>query len=152
MDELDSTLPLDDTDLDPVDVILHFAQRLESLRATRNPLQIDRDRLLVTIILALLSDPHHHVGKRITKPILQCYLERGGRLYRKGTLAKAMRDPDQFQHTVRYLRDYGMKIRQIAEALGVTIHTVERVLSEMRQQDRQDALQSSAPSDDSIES
>lgn len=135
MDEVEVTPPFDDTDLDPVDVVLHFAHRIEAMRSSRNPIQMDRDRLLVTIILALLSDPHHHVGKQITKPILQCYLDRGGRLNKPGVLARAMRDPDQFRHTIQYLYDSGMKIRNIAEALGVHYNTVIRHLSDVRKED-----------------
>lgn len=128
MDDLNLTLPVDDTDLDPVDVILRFVQRIESMRIERNPWPLDRERLLITIILALLSDPHHLVGKRITRPLLQCYLDRGGRLNKPGVLARAMRDPDQFEHTIRYLHDYGMGVRNISEAMGVSMNTVRRFI------------------------
>ena len=133
MDEPDFTLSLDDTDPDPVDVVLHFAHRLEAMRSASHPLKIERDRLFVTLILALLSDPHHPVGQRITRPLFRTYIERGGKVPRQGRLSLSLLDDDQFTHTVGYLFDSGMKPAEIARALGVRYQTVTRYLQRIDQ-------------------
>ena len=104
--------------IDPVDVMVRFIQRLTQHPTKHFPITKDRDRLIVTLLLAIIADPNHHMNEGITRPLLKVYLERGGRVYRRGLLSYAMRDIDQFDHTVQYLYDYGLPVFEIARALG----------------------------------
>ncbi len=108
---------------DPVEVILAFVRHLaQKPTVTKRPL--DRDRLIITLVLALLSDPHHHVGKKITRDLFKTWIERGGRVPQRGLIARAIREDDEFDFAVQYLYDYGMPIKDIAMALGCSEPTV----------------------------
>lgn len=128
-------------DPDPVDVLLRFAQRLLQRPSKKFPITPDRDRLLVTILLAIIADPHHHLNDVITRPILKIYLDRGGRVYRKGILAHGLRETDQFDHTVQYLYDYGLPIVEIARALGTVPKTIRKHLRYLREDDPFDSTE-----------
>lgn len=122
-------------DPDPVDVLLRFAQRMMQRPSRKFPITQDRDRLFVTILLAILADPHHHLNDVITRPLLKVYLERGGKVYRRGVLSRFMREPDQFDHTVQYLYDYGLPIVEIARAMGTVSKTIRKHLKYLRDDD-----------------
>ena len=128
------------SETDPVEIVLAFTRHIESLRTTKtvkkvcpackqgfDPLSIrERDRYLVTILLSILADPHHHIGKIVTKNLLKVWFERGGTACVRGQLANALRDKDQFEFATQYLYDYGLPPKDIAMALGVNVHTVYR--------------------------
>ena len=118
--------PSDDPD-DPVNVILAFVQHLaQKPSVTKAPL--DRDRLMITLVLALLSDPHHHVGKKITRDLFKVWIERGGRVPQRGIISRSLREADEFDFAVQYLYDYGMPIKDIAMALGCSEPTIKSAL------------------------
>lgn len=123
--------------IDPIDILVRFIQRITQLpSSTRFPVTKDRDRLIVTLLLAILSDPNHHINKFITKPLLKVYLERGGRIPQQGILSRSMRDRDQFDHTVQYLYDYGLSIPDIARTLGTHPNTIHKHLKYIREEDQ----------------
>jgi hypothetical protein len=123
---IDALHPSDDPD-DPVNVILAFVEHLASAsRSTKVP--VDRERMIITLILALLTDPHHHVGKVITRDLFKTWIERGGKVPIQGYLSRALRETDEFEFAVQYLYDYGMPMRDIAMALGCTEQTIRNVI------------------------
>ena len=128
--------PADFESTDPVDIILVFLKHIEGHRMRKSPMVInDRDRLLVTMILSLLADPSHHVGKLITRDIIKVWIDRGGHIPRPGQLARSMREPDNFEFAAQYLYDYGMPITEIAIVLGVHRDTVTRTLKYIKEND-----------------
>jgi hypothetical protein len=124
----DELIHSEDDPTDPVNVILAFVEHLISTGGSRRKLPLDRDRLLVTLILALLTDPHHHVGKVITRDLFKTWIERGGKVPIQGYLSRSLRETDEFEFAVQYLYDYGMKLSDIAMALGCTEQTIRNVL------------------------
>lgn len=126
----------DSYSLSPVDTILAFTHSIEAMRKANDPLCInDRDRWLVTAILTLLSDPHHHVGKTITRDLFKLWIERGGRVPKKGHLARSLRETDQFEFAAQYLYDYGMPITEIAIVLGVCRLTAYQMIRYLKEED-----------------
>jgi len=122
---------------DPIDVLVRFIERILQCRASKSyPITQERERLIVTLLLSILADPHHHLNEVITRPLLNVYRERGGRIYQKGFLARALCHPDQFEHTIQYLYDYGMSMAEIARALGVHRITVARNMKYLREADK----------------
>ena len=129
-------------DIDPVDLVVRFIQRITQIPASKKfPVTKDRDRLIVTILLALLADPHHHLNKFIAKPLIKIYLERGGRIHQRGILSRAMRERDQFDHTVQYLYDYGLSIPEIARTLGTHPVTIRRNLKYLHEDDQKSSTE-----------
>lgn len=123
--------------IDPIDVLMRFIQRIMQLPSSKKyPITKDHDRLIITILLAIIADPNHHLNEIITKPLLKVYLERGGRVYRRGLLSYSMRDIDQFDHTVQYLYDYGLPIGDIARALGTLPKTIRNHLKHLHEDDQ----------------
>ena len=123
---------------DPVNIILTFASHLEGMRMKKSPMVInDRDRWFITLILSLLADPNHHVGKLIMRDIVKVWIDRGGILPKRGPIAKFMRESDQFEFASQYLYDYGMPITEIGIVLGVHRMTVARCLKYIKEEDRQ---------------
>ncbi len=94
----------------------------DGLRSRLDPLKdiMDRERLLVAIILGMLSDPNHPVGKHLGRDMLAAWIERGGKVPRPYYLSRSILETSQFDFTVQYLYDYGMKTTEIANALGVS--------------------------------
>jgi hypothetical protein len=132
----ESTLPYTlETDIDPVDVMVRFIQRLIQRPSKKFPITPDRDRLIVTVLLAIISDPNHYLNRIVTNPLMKVYLERGGRVYRAGPIARNMREDDQFDHTVQYLYDYGIPIPDIARALSVGRRAVAKRIKYRRTED-----------------
>lgn len=132
----ESTLPYAlEAEIDPVDVLVRFIQRLIQRPSKKFPITPDRDRLIITVLLAIISDPNHHLNTYITHPLLKVYFERGGRITRSGPLARNMREDDQFDHTVQYLYDYGMKVPDIARALSVERRAVAKRIKYRRGED-----------------
>lgn len=125
-------IPSDDPN-DPVNVIYAFIEHLMGMKGRGGKIPVDREKLIITTILALLSDPHHHVGKLITRDLFRTWIERGGRVPIIGMLAREMREPDQFQFAVQYLYDYGMPIREIANVLGCHEMTVRTNLKYLKE-------------------
>lgn len=139
------------SETDPVEIVLAFTRHIESLRTTKtgkkvcpackqgfDPLSIrERDRYLVTILLSILADPHHHIGKIVTKNLLKVWFERGGTAGVRGQLANALRDKDQFEFAMQYLYDYGLPPKDIAMALGVNVHTVYRRIKYLKPGDEE---------------
>lgn len=128
--------------LDPVDVMAHFIQRLTQLPTRNLPITKDRDRLIITLLLSIIADPFHHLNEVITKPLLKVYLERGGKVYRRGVLSYSMRELDQFDHTVQYLYDYGLPIIEIARAMGTLPVTIRAHLKHLREEDKKISTES----------
>lgn len=97
-------------------------EHYDGLRSRLDPLKdlMDRERLLVAIILGMLSDPNHPVGKHLGRYMLAAWIERGGKVPRPYYLSRSILEPAQFDFTVQYLHDYGMKTTEIANALGVS--------------------------------
>ncbi len=129
--------PADFESNDPVDIILTFARYLEGMRMKKSPMVVnDRDRWFITIILSLLADPNHHVGKLITRDIVKVWIERGGQIPKPGPIARFMREADQFEFAAQYLYDYGMPTSEIGIVLGASYDTVWRALRYIREQGR----------------
>jgi len=123
---------------DPVEIILAFARHIEVSRLKRDPLQLhDRDRWFVTLILALISDPHHHVGRIIGRHAFKTWIDRGGKVPRQGTIARCLKEQDQFEFAAQYLYDSGMKIKDIAMALGSCELTIRHTLKYLSTEDQQ---------------
>ncbi len=101
-------------------------EHYDGLRSRLDPLKdiMDRERLLVAIIIGMLSDPNHPVGKHLGRDLLAVWIERGGKVPRPYYLSRGLLEPSQFDFTVQYLHDYGMKTTEIANALGVDRQTV----------------------------
>jgi len=122
---------------DPVEIILAFASQIEGARLKRDPLSIpDRDRWLITLILALISDPHHHVGRVIGRHAFKTWIDRGGKVPRQGTIARCLKEQDQFEFAAQYLYDSGMKVKDIAMALGSCELTIRHVLKYLSTEER----------------
>lgn len=122
---------------DPVDILLTFAKYIEGQRMKKSPVPInDRERWFVTLILSVLADPNHHVGKLIMRNLIKVWIERGGIIPKRGPLAKFMRETDQFEFAVQYLYDYGMTMTEIGRVMGVNYMTVGRHLRFIKEVDR----------------
>jgi len=114
---------------DPVEIILTFARHIEGSRLKKDQMQLyDSDRWFVTLILALISDPHHHVGRVIGRHAFKTWIDRGGKVPRQGTIARCLKEQDQFEFAAQYLYDSGMKVKDIAMALGSCELTIRHVL------------------------
>lgn len=114
---------------DPVEIILSFANQIEGARLKRDPLSIpDRDRWFITLILALVSDPNHHVGRVIGRHAFKTWIDRGGKVPKQGTIARTLKEQDQFEFAAQYLYDSGMKVKDIAMALGSCELTIRHYL------------------------
>lgn len=126
---------------DPVKIVLAFTRYLEGRRTLKtggkkicpvckhgfDPMMIrERDEYLVTILLSLLADPHHHVGKLITRNLFKTWIDRGGQIPVQGTLSRALKEKDTFEFAIQYLYDYGLAIKEIANALGCCQATVRQ--------------------------
>jgi len=123
---------------DPVEIILAFANQIEGARLKRDPLSIpDRDRWFITLILALISDPHHHVGRVIGRHAFKTWIGRGGKVPKQGTIARTLKEQDQFEFAAQYLYDSGMKVKDIAMALGACELTIRQVLKYLSQEEYQ---------------
>ena len=110
---------------DPVEVILAFAEHLEGSRHPKDVNFIaDRDRWFVTLILSLITDPHHPVGKVITRDLFRTWMDRGGKVPIKGHLARTLRERDEFQFACQSLYDLNVSVKDIAHALMVDTRTV----------------------------
>ena len=111
---------------DPVEMVMRAIEHYDGLRSRIDPLKdiMDRERLLVAIIIGMLSDPNHPVGKHLGRDLLAAWIERGGKVPRPYYLSRGLLEPSQFDFTVQYLHDYGMKTTEIANALGVDRQTV----------------------------
>ena len=129
------TTPANETiDQDVVDTILEFAEWVEGRRHKNDTLCVnDRDRWFVTIILGLVSDPHHRVGKVVGRRLLKTWIERGGKLPIEGISQKNIYDDEQLQFAIRYMRDYGMPIEEISNALGLNRLTIMKHLKYYRE-------------------
>lgn len=111
---------------DPVELVMQAIEHYDGLRAKLDPLKdlMDRERLLVAIILGMLADPNHPVGQHLGRRLLATWIERGGRVPKEYYLSRHLLEPSQFDFTVQYLYDCGLKIPEIARALGVHRDTV----------------------------
>jgi len=118
---------------DPVDLILEFTQNLEGLRLKRDPLVInDRDRWFVTLILSMISDPNHRIGRLITKDLIRVWIARGGVVPVHGFISRELAERGPFEFAVQYLYDYGMSVAEIARAFNTTRVTIHRYLKFLR--------------------
>jgi len=123
---------------DPVEIILAFANQIEGARLKRDPLSIpDRDRWFVTLILALISDPYHHVGRVIGRHAFKTWIDRGGKVPKQGNIARTLKESDQFEFAAQYMYDSGMKVKDIAMALGSCELTIRHVLKYLSQEEYQ---------------
>lgn len=134
---------------DPVKVVLAFTRHLEGMKGTKtakkvcpackhsfDPLAIrDRDEYLITILLSILADPHHHIGKLITRDLFKVWIERGGIVPKQGMLSRELREQDTFDFAAQYLYDYGMPVKEIAIALGAGEATVRKAIRYYRKED-----------------
>ena len=131
------TDPLIDED-DPIEIILAFARQIEGARLQRDPMQIhDRDRWFVTLILSLISDPHHHVGRVVGRHAFKTWIDRGGKVPKQGNIARCLKEEDQFEFAAQYLYDSGMKVKDIAMALGSCELTIRHVMKYLSQEEYQ---------------
>lgn len=122
---------------DPVEIILAFARQIEGARLKRDPLSIpDHDRWFVTLILALISDPYHHVGRIIGRHAFKTWIDRGGKVPKQGNIARTLKEEDQFEFAVQYLYDSGMKVKDIAMALGSCELTIRHYLKYLSTEER----------------
>ena len=57
---------------DPVEMVMRAIEHYDGLRSRLDPLKdiMDRERLLMAIILGMLSDPNHPVGKYLGRELL----------------------------------------------------------------------------------
>ncbi|MCC8991814.1 MAG: hypothetical protein LM514_04390 [Streptococcus sp.] len=123
---------------DPIEIILAFARQIEGARLQRDPMQIhDRDRWFVTLILALISDPHHHVGRVVGRHAFKTWIDRGGKVPKQGNIARCLKEEDQFEFAAQYLYDSGMKVKDIAMELGACELTIRQVLKYLSQEEYQ---------------
>ena len=141
---------------DPVKVVLAFTRHLEGMKGTKtakkvcpackhsfDPLAIrDRDEYLITILLSILADPHHHIGKLITRDLFKVWIERGGIVPKQGMLSRELREQDTFDFAAQYLYDYGMPIKEIAIALGAGEATVRTAIRYWRKKEATDSTPS----------
>lgn len=145
---------------DPVKIVLSFTRHLEALRGIKtakkvcpackhsfDPLAIrDRDEYLITLLLSILADPHHHIGKLITRDLFKVWIERGGIVPKQGCLTRALREQDTFDFAAQYLYDYGMPVKEIAIALGAGEVTVRKAIRFYRKEDTDDLQSVDVPS------
>lgn len=127
---------------DPVKIVVAFARNLEGRRTIKtekkvcptckhglDPMEIRcRDEYLVTILLSILSDPDHFVGKKVTRNLFKTWIDRGGRVPIQGFLSRIIREQDSFDFAVRYLYDSGVSIKVIASAFCIAQSTVKTIL------------------------
>lgn len=114
---------------DPVEIILAFARQIRESRMQKDPLKInDQDAWFVTLILALITDPNHHVGRIIGRHAFKTWIDRGGKVPKQGTIARTLKEQDQFEFAAQYLYDSGMKVKDIAMALGSCELTIRHYL------------------------
>ena len=120
-------------DADPVETILQLTRHLEGLRNAKDPLEVnDRDRWLVTLVLELLSDPKHHIGKVIGKQAFKTWILRGGRLPTRGYNGIAVIDRDQFEHALLYLSDLGIGPVALGEAFSMKYTSIYEILKRLK--------------------
>lgn len=138
---------IDEEENDLVKIILAFTQHIEGQRGIKtgikkvcpackcsfNPLEsASRDEFLATIILSLVADPNHHVGKTVGRQLFKTWIDRGGRVPKHGALSREMREKAQFEFAVQYLYDYGMPVKEIANALSCSELTVRNHIKYQR--------------------
>ena len=133
------TVDLDDPN-DPVLRLQRLITQLDALKpkSATTPAP-ERERLLITLVLSVLADPTHPVGQPLARALIKRYLDRGGRLPIRGSIANSMRDPDEFDFAVTYLLDWRctcgkpMRRHDVAMALGCGQRTInERALERHR--------------------
>lgn len=119
-----------------IELLLEFANHIEGQRHDKDPLIInDRDRWFVTMIFGILSDPHHRLNKTMMKDLIRVYMERGGKIPRKGQLANRIREKDQSEHIAQYLYDRGFTHEEIANVIGCSAQVVSLRLKYLREED-----------------
>ena len=127
--------PIDEND--PVEIILAFSRQIEGSRLKRDPLSInDHDRWFITLVLTLISDPSHHVGRTIGRHAFKTWIDRGGKVPKQGNIARTLKEQDQFEFAAQYLYDSGMKVKDIAIALGSCEFTIRNYLKYLSTEER----------------
>lgn len=117
-------------DADPVQVILQFAKRIESERNKNDPLPInDRDEWFVALVLGLITDPRHMVGRFVGRAAFKEWIRRGGKVPRFGNLPSVI-DSEQFLHALLYLHDAGVGITDLARAFSFTTVHISNLLKQ----------------------
>ena len=117
-------------DADPVQVILQFAKRIEESRNKNDPLPInDRDEWFVTLVLGLITDPRHMVGRFVGRAAFKEWIRRGGKAPRFGKLPSVI-DNEQFLHALLYLHDAGVSVTDLAKAFSFTTVHIINLLKE----------------------
>jgi hypothetical protein len=117
-----------------VQPILGFIRHLKALRSpSKIPLQ--DDELTLLIVLSLLADPHHWIGKKVTRHLFKVWIERGGKIPNSRSLSKSLYERDCFEFACQYLYDLKIPVQEIAMALGVTRMTIYNTLRFLRDED-----------------
>lgn len=88
--------------------------------------------LIITIIFDILSEPRNKVGNKLMRSLIKTWVSRGGRFTATTIISEALRkDKSTFYHACEYLYDYGLTMREIAEALCSSNVNVYRTLREI---------------------
>jgi hypothetical protein len=126
----DIPLPSNDPD-DPVNQVYGFIVEVLGPRS-KGKIPVDRERLIITMTMAMLADPNHKVGKKIGRHLFKTWIERGGRIpYHR--LSRKVCEPDQFMFAAQYLHDHGMAYAEIANVFGVHPMTIYRNIKHHRE-------------------
>ena len=65
------------------------------------------------------------------------WIDRGGKVPKQGNIARTLKEQDQFEFTAQYLYNSGMKVKDIAMALGSCELTIRHVLKYLSQEEYQ---------------
>lgn len=118
---------------DPVETLLSFIEEMDAVGKVHDPMKtVNRERWIVTLLVSVLSDPNHRIGREVMRPLIRQWGERGGKYFIRGGISRNMLEPDQFHFSVRYLRDCGLTVRDISRALCVNEYSVIRTLNEFK--------------------
>ena len=117
-------------DADPVQIILRFAHKIEAARHKNDPLPInDRDEWFVAIVLGLITDPHHLIGRFVGRAAFKAWLRRGGKVPRGGGIPSVI-DNEQFLHALLYLHDLGIGVSDLSRAFSFSVERINQLLKE----------------------
>jgi hypothetical protein len=144
LDDFTIPIPSEDPD-DPVNVVYDFIIGFLGERS-KGKVPIDRERLIITLTLAMLTDPNHRVGKTIGRDLFKVWIDRGGKIPKRG-LGRRLCEPDQFEFAMQYLYDHGMTLKEIANVFGIHWVTVHRVLKYLREADQKLQLDVDPPNE-----
>src|SRR5574343_950947 len=94
-------------DADPVQVVLQFAKRIEEARNKNDQLPInDRDEWFVKLVLGLITDTRHMVGRFVGRAAFKEWSRRGGKAPRFWKFPSVINN-EKLLHALHWLREDG---------------------------------------------